>query len=181
MNWKTILAAGSILFTGTLYAQTPDGETPANEGVCDGLQGGTPGLYGLCVAYCEAQDFDTIEKQPSSTKILANYRKKMKAGDPDMPCIQVQTQCSCFTNAELANMTADGLGSCNRVISNRITIIDNGSLNYAEVDTSIGNEVCRYADIDTLPDTVRFQSISADDAQSCFATIDQACTDGLSQ
>ena len=33
------------------YAQgTPDGETPANESVCDELQGATPGLYGLCVA-----------------------------------------------------------------------------------------------------------------------------------
>jgi len=38
--------------------QTPDGETPANEGVCDALQadGTTKGLYGLCVAFCEAQD-----------------------------------------------------------------------------------------------------------------------------
>ena len=56
MNWKTILAVGAILFTGTLYAQTPDGETPANEGVCDELMFYTPGLYGLCVAFCEAQD-----------------------------------------------------------------------------------------------------------------------------
>ena len=31
--------------SNTAIANTPDGETPANEGVCDGLHGGTPGLY----------------------------------------------------------------------------------------------------------------------------------------
>ena len=36
MNWKTILIAGVIiLLFGATYAQTPDGETPANQGVCD--------------------------------------------------------------------------------------------------------------------------------------------------
>lgn len=31
----------------------PDGMTPAEEGVCDGLEGG---LFGTCNAYCEATD-----------------------------------------------------------------------------------------------------------------------------
>lgn len=108
MNWKTILAAGAmILFTGTIYAQTPDGETPANEGVCDGLVGATPGLYGLCVAFCEAQDCepDFLAADPfakckaSSPKILAAYDRKKRADDPDMPCIM--TGCPCFTAEEV--------------------------------------------------------------------------------
>ena len=44
------------LLSVSAHAQTPDGLAPVNEGVCDDLIGGTPGLYGLCVAFCEAQD-----------------------------------------------------------------------------------------------------------------------------
>ena len=89
---SAVIMAGAT-FTSVAVAQTPDGETPANEGVCDSLQGATPGLFGLCNAYCEAQDLDTFDKNPPNDRILANYRKKMKAGDPDMPCIQVPCPC----------------------------------------------------------------------------------------
>jgi hypothetical protein len=37
---------------------TPDTDPPAEEGVCDGLGGR---LWGLCVAYCEAQDCPASE------------------------------------------------------------------------------------------------------------------------
>ena len=82
--WLTSLA----FICGNTLAATPDGVTPANEGVCNVLQasGITPGLYGLCVAYCEAQDLDTFDKEPPSTKILANYNKRKQASDPTMPC-----------------------------------------------------------------------------------------------
>ena len=55
--WFVALAT----ISGSANALTPDGETLANEGVCDVLQGGSPGLYGLCVAYCEAQDLDDAQ------------------------------------------------------------------------------------------------------------------------
>jgi len=89
-------------------AQTPDGETPANEGVCDGLRadGTTKGLYGLCVAYCEAQDCvpnldGTLPTscEASQHRILDNYNKKKQPGDPDMPC--VKQACPCWDQAEL--------------------------------------------------------------------------------
>lgn len=111
MNWKIILAAGAIVFTGTLYAQTPDGETPANEGVCDGLVGHTPGLFGLCNAYCEAQDCDVIGGDSKScTKILDNYNDKMIDGvDPEMPCLVSEAvSCPCFTYEE-ARLSFDGM------------------------------------------------------------------------
>ena len=76
----------------TAVAKTPDGQTPAEETVCDVLQSGTPGLYGLCIAYCEAQDlndinFDDLENSKKSAphrRILENYQKKMQPGDMDM-------------------------------------------------------------------------------------------------
>lgn len=88
-----------FLTSGKAVAVTPDGITPANEGICSDLQGATPGLYGLCVAYCEAQDLDTMGKEPPNTKILENYNKKKRLGDPDMPC--VSPNYGCFTQADL--------------------------------------------------------------------------------
>jgi hypothetical protein len=105
-----------IGFTGAAYAQTPDGEVPANEHVCDGLKadGITKALYGLCVAFCEAQDcvatFDPATNevtfdpgcQPSSPKILDVYNRRMTASDPPMPCVNtVVGECPCWTAAEL--------------------------------------------------------------------------------
>ena len=94
------------------HAQTPDGETPANEGVCDELlYNSTPGLYGLCVAFCEAQDaeatFDPAtgevtfaeDAKPSNPKLLEIYNRKKDDYDPPMPCVNVVEQgCPCWTD-----------------------------------------------------------------------------------
>jgi hypothetical protein len=90
-------------------ALTPDGETPAIEDVCDQLIGGTPGLYGLCVAYCEAQDCDSeaarsgqCTRTPPNEVVLRNYNRKMQPGDPAMPCLAPPTSaCPCWTEAEV--------------------------------------------------------------------------------
>ena len=169
------------VLSNTAIAVTPDGETPANEGVCDSLHGGTPGLYGLCVAYCEAQDLDSIDKSPPSTKILANYRKKMNAGDTDMPCVQVS--CPCFSDIELNAMTGDAVASCSsRLISNKLRIDDDGILNFASVDASVSRERCGYVDVGAVPRIVKIQSLADDSestaaqkAQSCYNLIDAAC------
>lgn len=111
-----IFATLSVLGLPAL-AQTPDGETPANEGICDGLVGMTPGLYGLCVAFCEAQDaeatFDEASgevtfapgSKPSNQKLLDIYNKKMDVGDPPMPCVNiVANECPCWTSEEINNV-----------------------------------------------------------------------------
>jgi hypothetical protein len=169
-----VLLAGAGYFS-TAVAQTPDGETPANEGVCDVLQGGsTPGLYGLCVAYCEAQDLDTFDKSPPSEKILANYRKKMQAGDLDMPCIQVP--CPCWSASELGSITADNQSAACPSATNKIQIIDNAPrTKFAEADTNAGQERCRYIDLNAVPPTVRSFKITTAEAQSCFAQVADAC------
>ncbi len=74
---------------GVAIAGTPDGETPATEDVCDVLKDGTPGLYGLCVAYCEAQDLDVEgnEKKSKDSLLKAYDKKRIKQGGPVMPCL----------------------------------------------------------------------------------------------
>ena len=181
---KQILAAaaftlfsGFALMGGNAIASTPDGETPANEGVCDVLQGGSPGLYGLCVAYCEAQDLDQFDKNPPRTKILQNYRKKMSAGDPDMPCLQVP--CPCWTAEELASIHADGQAVCLPANDDKIQIVNTTvdiSRQFAEADKSVGRERCRYLDLNTDPRTIRFFNIEADEAASCHAQVINACS-----
>lgn len=64
MKIKLFSILGSLLFTlaqigGTVSAATPDGQTPSEEGIFDGLTAdGVPkGMFGLCVAFCEAPDF----------------------------------------------------------------------------------------------------------------------------
>jgi hypothetical protein len=92
-----------LMFGPPTFAKTPDGQTPAKESVCDPLKddGVTKGLYGLCVAFCEAQDHTNrlvpispeelarLKSSSPSGRILANYDKKKQATDPDMPCIVV--------------------------------------------------------------------------------------------
>ena len=133
-------------------ASTPDGETPANEAVCDILQGGTPGLYGLCVAYCEAQDLDMLgEKEAPNNKILANYNRKMRDGDPAMPCIKAP--CPCWSEAELAaiteNTTTGTTLSCNENLAGTVIKLVNSNPDillkqYAIADKS--TPLCRFTD-----------------------------------
>lgn len=121
------LAIAFLAISSTTYASTPDGQTPVNEGVCDNLVGGTPGLYGLCVAFCEAQDhaalsapiteeeFKALEDSAPSGRILANYNKKKQDSDPDMPCIKAEEPCPCRDSAEFDTATLSMIGAyfCN--------------------------------------------------------------------
>jgi hypothetical protein len=178
----TLFIANLLLVIGLLVANTtakadgtPDGTTPANEGVCDVLKGGTPGLYGLCVAYCEAQDLDSFDKDPPNTKILANYRKKMQAGDPDMPCVQVP--CPCWNSAELGSITADNTAAACPSATGKLQIIDNSpKTHFAEANENAGQERCRYIDLNLSTPIIRSEAITADEAQTCYAEVVQACT-----
>jgi hypothetical protein len=174
-----VLVAGLAATSTPVLAATPDGQTPANEGVCDGLKtNATPGLYGLCVAYCEAQDLDTFDKEPASSKILDNYNKKKQAGDPAMPCVKVP--CPCWTDAELASISADNMAAACVRATNKIQLIDNAPrTHFAEADTTITRERCRYIDLNVTPPVVRSFSIVDPDAQlkaqSCYAAVTAVC------
>ncbi len=65
-------------------AKTPDGATPAEETVCDSLEGAA---FGLCNAYCEAMDCDGNDPQASEkacSKVLDKFEKQ--TGDEMPPC-----------------------------------------------------------------------------------------------
>jgi len=180
---KTILSAGIVCLAGLLalqnsaLAQTPDTQTPANEGICDILIGATPGLYGLCNAYCEAQDLDDFDKEPPSTKILANYNKKKQAGDPDMPCVHVP--CPCWTDEQLASIHADGQAVCEEPVTGVLKITNTTldiSLQHADVDTRPTHERCVYEDRNIVPRIFNPKGISAEEAQACYSAVAAACS-----
>ena len=100
-----------------VFSQTLDGLTPAEESVCDVLVDATPGLYGLCVGYCEAHDADLLslngdpnELNIPNQRILANYNKKKAESDPAMPCVLQEggeeplEACPCWTAEQLEEM-----------------------------------------------------------------------------
>jgi len=109
------LCISLAIFALPAAAQTPDGLTPAVEGpsMCDPLASATPGLQGLCVAMCEAQDCEaTMDDQgnvsfspsckSSARQILANYDKLATPVDPPMPCVKVA--CPCWASDEIENI-----------------------------------------------------------------------------
>lgn len=177
LNWiGAILLAGWTLAGGSAMAQTPDGETPANEGVCNALQapGISAGLYGLCVAYCEAQDLNSFDKEPPNTKILDNYNKRKQATDPAMPCVKVP--CPCWSNEEMASISGDATAAVCNGSSNKLQIIDIApKSHFAEANANAGQERCRYIDLNTSPITLRNFAITPEQALSCLADVQAAC------
>lgn len=107
--FQTAVLFALMTIAASVHAKTPDGETPATEPVCDGLETATPGLYGLCVAYCEAHDAHLLspgglmdELDTPNRKILETYNGLKTETDPGMPCVQQQPQgCPCWSDQQL--------------------------------------------------------------------------------
>ena len=81
-----VFVAAFLLISGPYpaTAQTPDGEPPAFEGVCDEESGAA---FGLCNAYCEAMDCDSEFAEASEKacqRVAANYTKL--TGVEFLPC-----------------------------------------------------------------------------------------------
>ena len=72
----SIMLISLSMFGLTAVAGTPDGQTPAEEEACDKYQG-EGARYGLCVAYCEAQDCSGKPKfyDQSCDRIVDNFVK----------------------------------------------------------------------------------------------------------
>lgn len=116
---KILLVAIFIVMYLSPSIYAADDITPSNEDVCDVLLDSTPGLYGLCLGFCEAKDI-TDETVPISEaeanallvtvpsgSMLKAYNAKKGEGDPDMPCIEVEAACPCWSNEELDKWTDD--------------------------------------------------------------------------
>jgi len=88
----TLFLALLLLCTGAALAQTPDGETPSEETVCDGESGAA---YGLCNAYCEAMDCDSDDAQASETACTKVRDKFTNITGRDLPCEAPPVICPC--------------------------------------------------------------------------------------
>ena len=114
----TLTLALLLVCTSAVLAQTPDGETPAEETVCDGESGAA---YGLCNAYCEAMDCESDEPHASETACSKVADKFAQITGRDVPCVNacpcgltvgpdVVTSCSSgsFTDGVLLNLRSGG-------------------------------------------------------------------------
>jgi hypothetical protein len=185
--------AGSV----HVYAEgTPDGLTPANEGVCDALQGAaTPSLYGLCVAFCEAQDhfsevYPVTEEELANylattdraNKIFEKYNARKTEFDPDMPCVVIEqdSSCPCWTEQELDLYT----DSTDILRENRFLIQIRESLAPPDAFTVLGinggKQVCRATVYSSDPVIGREVQLDDEQAESCRQSLrDQAVELGL--
>lgn len=159
-------------------ASTPDGQTPAEETVCDPLkdESVTQGLYGLCLAFCEAQDIVeylsitedellALQDNAPSGSILDAYKNMKKDTDPDMPCIKVDSTCPCWTNDEL--LAINGEGPDDSMLVTRCFTSTDPATGLVDVATAIEDSSPQIAD-------TRIQ-VSARDVQR-GNTIDQRCS-----
>ena len=88
-----------LTVAGMAAAQTADGETPAEEDVCDGESGAA---YGLCNAYCEAMDCHLDEPNASAKACEKVGSKFEQITGRRPPC---DLFCPCFTAEELQQGT----------------------------------------------------------------------------
>lgn len=89
-RWLAVLFVGGLVALPVTIGQTPDEETPAEEEACKKYEG-EGARYGLCIAYCEAQDCEGLKLDPISCRnIEQNFidwskKKDYAVGPKDQP------------------------------------------------------------------------------------------------
>ena len=194
-----LLSVGIVAVTPSGFAKTPDSKTPAEEAICDPLKadGTTKGLYGLCVAFCEAQDHADIgdpiteedlialaESAPSG-RILESYNKKKSDEDPNMPCVLVQEDeaCPCWTPAEVASIdgalpTGEDLRAACEIYDRpgSFFLYERSSINNTD-DIQIARSYstsCFYSNNQGSSDILRtFSPITATQTAECYAQVEE--------
>lgn len=90
-NCAWTLALALLVIAVPAAAKTPDGQTPAEETVCDGQKGAA---FGLCNAYCEAMDCDSPAPH-AAPKACEQVRTKFeRITGSALPCDAVAS-CPC--------------------------------------------------------------------------------------
>ena len=160
-----------LICSGAALAQTPDGETPADETVCDSETGAA---YGLCNAYCEAMDCESDEPAASETACTKVRSKFQNITGRDLPCEAVAATCPC---ADLPgwNVVFDGVVSeCADGGSSFVMVSGNGSIT-AAVDPSLpSGGICTVSP--PVPPTVL--NITPAQAEACVTLLRRSCTFG---
>lgn len=173
----------------------------ANQGGCDSLKapGVTPGLHGLCVAYCEALNCPdatagatalSSKCRAASPTVLANYNKSRKPSDPAMPCVK-PPGCPCWSASELRAVGRSyspqnlvwfrdlfpGAYESSALVENRIATDEfpYGGYALAQIDDTATTDECRYFYADFAPNapapTIRVQAVTQMEIDSCKAEI----------
>lgn len=80
-----MLAAALLFLPSAVFSQgPPDGQTPSEETVCDGLEGAQ---FGICNAYCEATDCGDGVNYASFQACASLQRNwERKTGQTELPC-----------------------------------------------------------------------------------------------
>lgn len=110
-----------FLMTPVAFAQTPDGQTPADELVCEEAELGGA-LKGLCNAYCEAMDCDTDPYANLNACESVHEKFLRKSDGIELPCVMLPGEdtdgdgipddldnCA-FTPNDQADADGDGVG-----------------------------------------------------------------------
>ena len=186
----SLLFLSLSVFGPLAAAATPDDAPPANESVCDQLIGGTPGLYGLCVAFCEAQDCQAtydeatgvLEFDPackaSDPALLARYNRRKGPTDPNMPCVTVSSNdCQCWTGDELYGLATLQTSYCNENAPSSWALIGSTlapwQLEFAQATPT----QCMFYGADLNGNLVsRYQSLGAGQAGVCVESLRQECS-----
>jgi hypothetical protein len=130
----TLFLALLLLCTGAVLAQTPDGQTPAEETVCDHESGAA---FGLCNAYCEAMDCDSANPQASATacaKVKAKFTNI--TGRTSLPCEAPPVICPC--NDPAVNQPfADTVAGLRVILSCHINSADDIVLDLSPTGTAV--------------------------------------------
>ena len=117
MNRKSLFAyfAGALLCvllpSLTSAMGTPDGLPPPMEHVCDAEKGAA---YGLCNAYCQAMDCDSVAPNASDTACQKVSNKFMQLTGRPVPCSE---SCPLYLNENFASFnevvsTPSSITSC---------------------------------------------------------------------
>jgi len=177
----------AVVFSMNTVAQTSDDITPAEENICDFLKadGTIKGLYGLCVAYCEAHDgpadiVDLTEEEakkldPASFTLFDLYERKRGVDGPELPCVNYEGPCPIWTQEELdriGTLGGSNLGDSENSSGSDENYFDLewdiGFIHYAQVIRSGDYYLGRYGSQGTgYPDDLRMMELTADEYYSC--------------
>ncbi len=175
---RHLLTLSMLLIPWTVLAGPP------SQGVCGDLKGGTPGLFGLCVAFCEAQELgDAPDSKQSAFSLLAAYESKRQPGDPDMPCLDSgasstkpqppTASCSCWSTDEL-EAAIPSPNTCSTspeyVIASQNTL-SRTSFAMVEIPSSFMSPSCSFQDTDGTITGFFGRAISEADAEGCAAVL----------
>lgn len=110
-----------LLMVPMAFAQTPDGQTPAEETVCDGLD---DSLFGTCNAYCEAMDCDNPNNDDAKACQVKLKKWATLAGSEPIPCKQAPG----LTLSKTVNADEEGLIPIGDDVIYTFTIMNEGNV-----------------------------------------------------